>query len=55
MQIVSWFLLLGNGGYPGTNVPAGYDKNGGPYGITFGSLKGSETTNRYCLWIQKSY
>ncbi|KAI7748901.1 hypothetical protein M8C21_006314, partial [Ambrosia artemisiifolia] len=28
----------------GISVPAGYDKNGGPYGICFGGLKGSEPT-----------
>ncbi|KAI7729139.1 hypothetical protein M8C21_020522 [Ambrosia artemisiifolia] len=36
--------LLAIGGYPGISVPAGYDKNGGPYGICFGGLKGSEPT-----------
>ncbi|KAM0056129.1 putative amidase signature domain-containing protein [Helianthus debilis subsp. tardiflorus] len=36
--------VLAIGGYPGINVPAGYDKNGGPYGICFGGLKGSEPT-----------
>ncbi|PWA55159.1 amidase family protein [Artemisia annua] len=36
--------VLAIGGYPGINVPAGYDKYGGPYGITFGGLKGSEPT-----------
>ncbi|CDP18702.1 unnamed protein product [Coffea canephora] len=30
------------GGYPGINVPAGYDTDGIPYGISFGGLKGSE-------------
>ena len=30
------------GGYPGINVPAGYNSNGTPYGISFGGLKGSE-------------
>ncbi|KAM3398716.1 putative amidase [Capsicum galapagoense] len=34
--------LLAIGGYPGINVPAGYDKNGVPLGIFFGGLKGSE-------------
>ncbi|OIT38609.1 PREDICTED: putative amidase C869.01 [Nicotiana attenuata] len=36
--------LLAIGGYPGINVPAGYDKNGVPFGIFFGGLKGSEPT-----------
>ncbi|KAM0055993.1 putative fatty acid amide hydrolase [Helianthus debilis subsp. tardiflorus] len=36
--------VLAIGGYPGISVPAGYDKNGGPYGICFGGLKGSEPT-----------
>ncbi|KAL7610078.1 hypothetical protein Lser_V15G11361 [Lactuca serriola] len=35
---------LAIGGYPGISVPAGYDKNGAPYGICFGGLKGSEPT-----------
>ncbi|CDP18696.1 unnamed protein product [Coffea canephora] len=30
------------GGYPGINVPAGYNPDGTPYGISFGGLKGSE-------------
>ncbi|XP_027114018.2 probable amidase At4g34880 [Coffea arabica] len=30
------------GGYPGINVPADYDTDGTPYGISFGGLKGSE-------------
>ncbi|XP_015893424.3 LOW QUALITY PROTEIN: probable amidase At4g34880 [Ziziphus jujuba] len=34
--------VLAIGGFPGINVPAGYDKNGVPFGITFGGLKGSE-------------
>ncbi|XP_058731772.1 probable amidase At4g34880 [Vicia villosa] len=33
--------VLGIGGYPGVNVPAGYEK-GMPFGICFGGLKGSE-------------
>ncbi|PWA51691.1 amidase family protein [Artemisia annua] len=36
--------VLAIGGYPGIIVPAGYDENGGPYGICFGGLKGSEPT-----------
>ncbi|KAJ0693841.1 putative amidase signature domain-containing protein [Helianthus annuus] len=36
--------VLAIGGYPGISVPAGYDKNGRPYGICFGGLKGSEPT-----------
>lgn len=36
--------LLAIGGYPGINVPAGYDKDGVPFGISFGGLKGSEPT-----------
>ncbi|KAK4709425.1 hypothetical protein R3W88_030350 [Solanum pinnatisectum] len=35
---------LAIGGYPGINVPAGYDKTGAPFGISFGGLKGSEPT-----------
>ncbi|KAL5561151.1 hypothetical protein UlMin_030898 [Ulmus minor] len=34
--------VLAIGGFPGINVPAGYDQNGVPFGITFGGLKGSE-------------
>ncbi|KAK7312240.1 hypothetical protein VNO77_35971 [Canavalia gladiata] len=30
-------------GFPGINVPAGYDNKGVPFGITFGGLKGSES------------
>ncbi|XP_068640498.1 probable amidase At4g34880 [Aristolochia californica] len=30
------------GGYPGISVPAGYGKDGVPFGICFGGLKGSE-------------
>jgi amidase len=33
--------ILAIGGYPGVNVPAGYEK-GMPFGICFGGLKGSE-------------
>lgn len=32
------------GGYPGINVPAGYDFDGKPFGIEFAGLKGSEPT-----------
>lgn len=39
-SIVSPVLAIG--GFPGISVPAGYDKNGVPFGITFGGLKGSE-------------
>lgn len=34
--------VLAIGGFPGISVPAGYDKKGVPFGITFGGLKGSE-------------
>ncbi|KAF7810801.1 putative amidase [Senna tora] len=34
--------VLAIGGFPGINVPAGYDSNGVPFGINFGGLKGSE-------------
>ncbi|KAF3434622.1 hypothetical protein FNV43_RR21707 [Rhamnella rubrinervis] len=34
--------VLAIGGFPGINVPAGYDKKGVPFGITFSGLKGSE-------------
>ena len=31
--------VLAIGGYPGINVPAGYDSEGVPFGITFGGLR----------------
>ncbi|KAJ4914317.1 Amidase family protein [Raphanus sativus] len=34
--------VLAIGGYPGINVPAGYDNEGVPFGITFGGLRFSE-------------
>ncbi|XP_048337351.2 probable amidase At4g34880 [Ziziphus jujuba] len=34
--------VLAIGGFPGINVPAGYDDDGVPFGINFGGLKGSE-------------
>ncbi|CAH2076759.1 unnamed protein product [Thlaspi arvense] len=34
--------VLAIGGYPGINVPAGYDTEGVPFGITFGGLRFSE-------------
>lgn len=34
--------VLAIGGFPGINVPAGYDNLGVPFGINFGGLKGSE-------------
>ena len=34
--------VLAIGGFPAINVPAGYDNNSVPFGITFGGLKGSE-------------
>lgn len=34
--------VLAIGGYPGINVPAGYDSGGVPYGISFGGLRFSE-------------
>ncbi|KAI9180684.1 hypothetical protein LWI28_007213 [Acer negundo] len=34
--------VLAIGGYPGINVPAGYDSNDVPFGICFGGLKGTE-------------
>lgn len=34
--------VLAIGGFPGISVPAGYDTEGVPFGITFGGLKGSE-------------
>ncbi|KAI9127671.1 hypothetical protein K1719_000664 [Acacia pycnantha] len=34
--------VLAIGGFPGVNVPAGYDSEGVPFGINFGGLKGSE-------------
>ena len=35
--------VLAIGGFPGINVPAGYDSDGVPFGINFGRLKGSES------------
>lgn len=40
---ISAVSFLSAEGYPGINVPAGYDGDGTPYGITFGGLKGGET------------
>ncbi|XP_057456584.1 probable amidase At4g34880 [Lotus japonicus] len=34
--------VLAIGGYPAITVPAGYDSNGLPFGISFGGLKGTE-------------
>ncbi|CAK9315974.1 unnamed protein product [Citrullus colocynthis] len=34
--------VLAIGGYPAITVPAGYERNGNPFGILFGGLKGSE-------------
>ncbi|KAK9129497.1 hypothetical protein Sjap_009984 [Stephania japonica] len=34
--------VLAIGGYPGISVPAGYEKDGIPFGICFGGLRGSE-------------
>ncbi|WCJ42171.1 Glutamyl-tRNA(Gln) amidotransferase subunit A [Euphorbia peplus] len=34
--------VLAIGGFPGINVPAGYDYKGVPFGINFGGLKGTE-------------
>ncbi|XP_010526904.1 PREDICTED: putative amidase C869.01 [Tarenaya hassleriana] len=34
--------VLAIGGYPGINVPAGYDREGVPFGISFGGLRFSE-------------
>lgn len=34
--------VLAIGGYPGINVPAGYDNEGVPFGVTFGGLRFSE-------------
>lgn len=41
---LGWTLssVLAIGGYPGINVPAGYDSEGVPFGITFGGLRFSE-------------
>ncbi|KAK2665530.1 hypothetical protein Ddye_004104 [Dipteronia dyeriana] len=39
---VDFSTVLAIGGYPGINVPAGYDSNGVPFGICFGGLKGTE-------------
>lgn len=38
------YHVLAIGGYPGINVPAGYDNEGVPFGINFSGLKGSEPT-----------
>ncbi|KAK7247025.1 hypothetical protein RIF29_41901 [Crotalaria pallida] len=42
--VPGWILsrILAIGGYPGVNVPAGYDNKGKPFGISFGGLKGTE-------------
>ncbi|KAJ1411662.1 Amidase signature domain [Sesbania bispinosa] len=37
-----FYHVLAIGGYPGINVPAGYDNEGIPFGINFGGLKGTE-------------
>ncbi|KAK7860746.1 putative amidase [Quercus suber] len=37
---VSYILAIG--GFPGVIVPAGYDSDGVPFGLSFGGLKGSE-------------
>jgi amidase len=34
--------VLAIGGFPGINVPSGYDNMGVPFGINFGGLKGTE-------------
>ncbi|KAF9620765.1 hypothetical protein IFM89_014498 [Coptis chinensis] len=34
--------ILAIGGFPGINVPAGYNTKGVPFGSNFGGLKGSE-------------
>jgi amidase len=34
--------VLAVGGYPGIAVPAGYDKDGVPFAISFGGLRGYE-------------
>lgn len=34
--------VLAIGGYPGISVPAGYDRDGVPFGICFGGLRGTE-------------
>lgn len=34
--------VLAIGGYPGITVPAGYDSEGVPFGISFGGLRFSE-------------
>ena len=36
--------VLAIGGFPAINVPAGYDNDDVPFGITFGGLKGSKPT-----------
>ncbi|KNA20378.1 hypothetical protein SOVF_053140 [Spinacia oleracea] len=38
----SFSSVLAIGGYPGISVPAGYDKDGVPFGICFGGIKGTE-------------
>ncbi|GAA0169002.1 hydrolase [Lithospermum erythrorhizon] len=37
-----FYPVLGIGGYPGISVPAGYAKDGRPFGITFSGLKFTE-------------
>lgn len=38
----SFSTVLAIGGFPGISVPAGYDKDGVPFGICFGGLRGTE-------------
>lgn len=38
----SFATVLTIGGFPGISVPAGYLKDGVPFGICFGGLKGTE-------------
>jgi amidase len=39
-----WLIsrLLAGGGFPGITVPAGFDSEGTPFGLSFGGLKGWE-------------
>lgn len=40
----SIIVILAIAGYPGINVPAGYNNLGVPFGLYFGGVRGSEAT-----------
>ena len=41
--------VLAIGGYPGIAVPAGYDREGVPFAICFGGLRGYEIEMAYAF------